>query len=59
MNIEKTVKQIAKNPNQFEILLEQINEIRGDYNFNKPIKTVGQVIYFCEECEIGEELLQC
>ena len=57
MNIQKTVKDIARNnPKEFEVIVEQINEVSEDYNF-KPVKTVSQVIYFCENCEIGEEFL--
>lgn len=59
MNIRKELQKIAnENPSEFELIKEQINEVAKDYNF-KPVKTFNQVVYFCENCEIGEEFLLC
>ena len=58
MNISEEVRKIARNPKEFDLLKEQINEVAADYNFNL-VKTISQVIYFIEECEIGEEFLLC
>ncbi len=57
MNITKTVLNIAKNhPKQFNILVEQINDVAADFGFER-VRTINEVIFFCSNCEIGEELL--
>ena len=58
MNIAKTVLEIARNkPKLFNIIVEQINDVAYDYNFEE-VKTPSDVIYFCENCEIGLDILQ-